>query len=175
MRMLTSGWVVCVFVAAQLDAAPIRTPLGKTEPDETPMMALDRLDNDGGVRLGDWSIWRFDGGGKSYFIVNHQTGLGMYLYWGSNGWVNYRTSEGTWMVLFPTGTPSPQDRRDLDIQRFLGKRANIRIAPGKYMIQNWAVTVTGDTIEFDTKNVPSTIRLQANSPEFTHNGRSISK
>src|SRR5262245_4415854 len=142
MRMLTAACVFVVLTVTALPAAPIRTPLGKADPDEMPMMALDRLDNDGGVRLGDWSSWRVDGGGKWYVIGTRQTGLGMYLYWGSNGWVNYRTGEGTWMVLFPTGTPSPQDRRDLDIQRFLGKRANVRIAPGKYMIQNWAVTVT---------------------------------
>ena len=172
MRQLTLAGAVLLMIAASLDAVPIREPVGKAEPDELPAVALDRLDKDAGLSFGDWSIWRYDEGGKSYFIVNQKTGLGMYLYWASNGWVNYR-AEGTWYVLFPTGNPQLQDRRDLQIDKFLNKRPAVRVAPGKYQVQGWVVTVTAETIEFETKNVPSVIRLRAHAPEFTHNGRAI--
>jgi hypothetical protein len=162
-----------VAFASLVYAVPDRAPLEKPSSQELPLVELDRLQKDSGAVFGDWCIWRHDEGGDAYFLINQKSGLGLYLWWGSNGWVNYRTREGVWYVLFPTGTPSLQDRKDLRIERFLGKQPAFRLATGKYAVKNWTITVSSDAIEMFTPNVMSRLNLRATSPEFTHNGRTI--
>ncbi len=169
------AWLFFVVVAAS-PAAPNREPSGKSGPEELRPIELTRLDKDGGAHFGDWLVWNHNQGGHSIYFINRKTGLTVYLPWSSNGWLNFRTGDGTWHVLYPTGAPSLQDRRDLDIQKFLGKQPPaVRVAPGNYKIQNWTITVTDDAMEIHTPNVRSTINLRATAPEFMHNGRTISK
>ena len=168
--------LACVFLAfaAVSVAAPNREPSGKSGPEEIKPIELTKLDMDAGVLFGEWILWNHNQGGHAVYLVNRRTGLAVYVPWSSNGWVNYRTGDGTWYVLFPTGTPSPQDRRDLDIQKFLGKQPpTLRVAPGVYKFQAWTVTINGDEMEILTPNIQSTITLRGSVPEFTHNGRTI--
>jgi hypothetical protein len=173
-----SRWIFCVAVLCSLDchalfAVPNREPAVKSGREELRAIDLTTLEKDGGAAFGDWAIWRYDQGGESYFLINQKTGLTVYLYWGSNGWVNYRTKEGMWFVFFPTGAPQVQDRRDLNVAPFLDKQPTVRIAPGKYTVKNWTITVTGETIEFFTPNVNSRLSIRRTAPEFTHNNRAI--
>lgn len=172
MKSWTSIALFAVF-SSLAHAVPDRAPLDKSSSAELPLVELDRLQKDSGAAFGDWIIWRHDEGGDAYFLINQKSGLGVYLWWGSNGWINYRTKEGVWYVLFPTGTPSLQDRKDLRIERFLGKQPALRLARGKHAVKNWTITITDDAIEMFTPNVMSRISLRASSPEFTHNGRTI--
>lgn len=163
-----------VATAAVALAAPNREPAGKSGPEEPMPIDLAKVAMDGGALFGDWIMWNHNQGGHSVYLVNRRTGMAIYLPWSSNGWLNFRTSDGTWYVLFPTGTPSLQDRRDLDIQKFLGKQPpTARVASGVYKFQAWTVTVTGDSMEILTPNVLSKITFRANSSEFTHNDRTI--
>ena len=106
-RIIAGGIAICLLVVASSRAVPDRKPPPQANPPELPAIDLHSLKTDAGVAFGDWSIWRYDQGGESYFMINQKTGLTVYLYWGSNGWVNYRTKDGAWHVLFPTGTASP--------------------------------------------------------------------
>jgi hypothetical protein len=160
--------------AASLAAAPNREPLGKSGQEELPAIELTHLEKEGGAVFGDWLLWNHDQGGHSIFLINQKTRLAIYLPWVSNGWINYRTNDGTWYVLFPTGAPSLQNRSDLNIEKFLGKKAPaVRLANGKYVIKGWTVAITNDGIDFHTPNVASRINIRAASPEFTHNARTI--
>jgi hypothetical protein len=162
-----------LLVAASLLAAPNREPLGNTEPEALPAIDLNSLKPDAGVAFGDWAVWRYDSGGESYFLINRKTNLIVYVYWGSNGWVNFRKSDGTWHVLFPGAGPELQDRRDLNVAPFVGKQPTVRVAPGKYTVKNWTITVTGDTMEFFTPNVKSHMSIRVSSGDFVHNDRTI--
>jgi hypothetical protein len=141
--------------AAASSAAPNREPLGKSGPEELPSIELTRLEKEGGAVFGDWLVWNHDQGGHSIFLINQKTGLTIYLPWVSNGWINYRTNDGAWYVLYPTGAPP------------------VRLATGKFVMKGWTVTITDDGIDFHTPNVPSRINVRAASPEFTHNSRTI--
>src|SRR5207249_9668839 len=117
MKYLLAAWLL-VAVSSLAHAVPDKAPLDKSSVEELPLIELDRLAKDSGAAFGDWIIWRHDESGDAYFLVNQKSGLGIYLWWGSNGWVNYRTRAGVWHVLYPTGEPSLQDRKDLRIERF---------------------------------------------------------
>jgi hypothetical protein len=172
-RIIAGGIAVCLLLVTSSGAVPDRKPPVPAEPLEMPTIDLNSLKTDAGVAFGDWSIWRYDQGGESYFMIHQKTGLTVYLYWGSNGWVNYRTKAGAWHVLYPTGQPSPQDRRDLNVVPFLGKQPTVRVAPGKYTVKNWTVTVTDETMEFFTPNVMSRMSIRRSSGDFMHNDRTI--
>lgn len=175
MKHLTILASIFLAISEPSIAAPNRMPSGKSGPEEIAAVDLTKVDMDAGVLFGEWILWNHNQGGHAVYFVNRRTGLVLYLPWSSNGWVNYRTGDGTWYVLFPTGTPSLQDRRDLDVQKFLGRQPpNVRVAPGIYKFQAWTVTVTAEAMEILTPNVQSTITLRAAAPEFTHNGRTIS-
>jgi len=155
-------------------AAPNRAPSGRSGPEELPGIALNRIEKDSGALFGDWILWNHDAGGHSMFLINRKTRLVVYLPWVSNGWLNFRTGEGTWYVLFPTGTPSLQNRAELNVEKFLDKQPpGVRLAAGKHVMNGWTVTITDDAIELETQNVLSRISLRATAPDFTHNGRSI--
>ena len=88
---------VCAFLAfaAFSMAAPNREPSGKSGPEEPQPIELTKLDMDSGAHFGDWLVWNHNQGGHSIYLVNRRTGLAIYLPWSSNGWLNYRTAEGT--------------------------------------------------------------------------------
>jgi hypothetical protein len=179
MRPIGMTWrcvAIVLILGAAATAAPNRAPLGRSGPEELPSIQLTRLEKDGGAVFGDWFLWNHDQGGHSIFLIHQKTGLTVYLPWDSNGWLNYRSSEGVWYVLFPTGTPSPQNRSDLNFETYFGKKAPpVRLASGKFVMKGWTVTITDEAIELQTQNVPSRISVRASAPEFTHNGRTISK
>jgi hypothetical protein len=162
---LLSAW-------SSLSAAPVRQREKPPEQNALPPIALDKIADNAGAVYGDWAIWRYDDG-KAFMIVNQKTNMVVYLTWVSNGWINYRTRAGTWHVLFPTGTPNLQDRRDLDAGRFLGKQPTHSLAEGKHTFQNWTVTIAPDAIEFFCPNIMSRMMVRPNATEFTHNNRVI--
>lgn len=173
MRMLILLACISIATCTYVSAAPVRTRDYQVEPDGPPPIPLDKIAKNAGAVYGDWLIWRYDDGGQSVMIVNQKTNMLIYLTWQSNGWINYRTGGGTWHVLFPTGTASLQDRRDLDITRFLGKQPTHSLAAGKHTFQNWTVTVTPEAIEFFCPTIRSQMIVRPNSAEFTHNNRVI--
>jgi hypothetical protein len=173
MRRLASISLAILVAWSAVSAAPVRQREKRQEPDGPPPIALDKIANNAGAVYGDWAIWRYDDGGQSVMIVNQKTNLLVYLTWQSNGWVNYRTGGGTWHVLFPTGTPSLQDRRDLDAGRFLGKQPTHSLAEGKHSFQNWNVNITPDAIEFFCPEIKSQMIVRPNSTAFTHNDRVV--
>jgi hypothetical protein len=167
---------ICLAILAAssgVTAAPVRERNYKLEPEGPPPIALDKIANNAGAVYGDWLIWRYDDGGQSVMIVNQKTNMLVYLTWQSNGWINYRTGGGVWHVLFPTGTPSLQNRSDLNAARFLGKQPTHRLSEGKHTFQNWTVTVAGDGIEFYCPSITSRMIVRPNSADFTHNDRVI--
>ena len=174
-KLLLFACISLVALAAWtgVTAAPVRERNYKLEPEGPPPIALDKIAANAGAVYGDWLIWRYDDGGQSVMIVNQKTNMVVYLTWQSNGWINYRTGGGVWHVLFPTGTPSLQNRSDLDANRFAGKVPTHRLAEGKHTFQNWTVTVADDGIEFYCPNVRSQIIVRPNSAAFTHNERVI--
>lgn len=172
-RMIAGAIALGMVLVAASGAVPDRKPPPGIEPPELPAIDLNSLKAGEGVAFGEWAIWRHDQGGESYFMINQKTGLTVYLYWGSNGWVNFRTKAGAWHVLYPTGTPSLQDRRDLDVLPYLTKQPAVRVAPGKYTVKNWTVNVIDDTMEFHTPQVRSLMVIRRSSGDFIHNDRTI--
>ena len=98
----------------------------------------------------------------------------VYLPWSSNGWLNYRVSAGQWFDLLSQGTPDAQKRDDLQAARFVGKQPAAILAPGRYLFERWAVTVSSDALDFhNTAPHNDRMTIRPYTPGFTHNGRMI--
>jgi hypothetical protein len=173
LRMFAGCIAVSLFVTASTYAVPNRESRGNTEPAELPTIDLKSLKVGDGAAFGDWAIWRYNNGGESYFVINRKTNLVVYLNWDSNGWINFRKSDGTWHILYSNGAPGPTNCPDLDAAPYLAKQPTVRVAPDKYTVKGWTITVTGDTMEFFIPNVRSQMTMRASSEEVTHNDRTI--
>jgi hypothetical protein len=170
-------------------AAAPRDEKGKIEPKKdqaTPKsVELNLLEKNAGANFGNWAVWRFDEGVKALVLVNQKTGYAIYLPWSSNGWVNYRTKEGAWHVVFHKGEPELQDRKDLKIAPFLGKRPTDNLEVGKYsfegteivegkkVVQRWTVKVTKEYLDFHNASYDDRLTIRRSTGEATHNGRTI--
>jgi hypothetical protein len=172
-RMFAGCIAISLSAAASAFAVPNRESRGNSEPAELPSIDLKSLKVGDGAAFGDWAIWRYNNGGESYFLINRKTNLTVYLHWDSNGWVYFRKSDASWHVLYSNGAPGPHDGRTLEVAPFLAKQPSVRVAPGKYTVKGWTITVNGDTMEFFIPNVRSEMTIRATSEEVTHNARTI--
>ena len=173
-------------------AAPIRQPRGMAEAEQLPELPITRIKTGTGAIFGNWHIWGIDvkplrgveEGGPSIVLINQTNGLVLYLPWTSNGWVNHRNSDGKWHVLFNSGQSSPQDRADLRVEQFNGRRPEHRLAAGQHEMAitvanreelrtTWQVKVTADTLEFYLPSGNTRITLYRTGAEFTNNNRII--
>jgi hypothetical protein len=137
-------------------------------------LALDAIPEDGGAKFGDWTIWRYDGGDKAIFLINQKSGYAIYLPWSSNGWINFRTGDAVWYVVFTTGQPEKQNRPDLPIAKFIDRKPPpAELATGKYKFMNWTVEVTANVMQFHGSDFNASITFNINSPVFVHNDRKI--
>jgi hypothetical protein len=135
---------------------------------------LDQLADEQGARFGDWVLWRHDSGGNAIVMVHQPSGQVVYMPWSSNGWLNFRLPNGVWNVLYTHGAPSPQNRSDLQIAKFLNRRPEVVVQPGAYKFQHWNVTVGADSIEFhNTAPHKDRMTIRPHAVEFTHNGRTV--
>src|SRR5690349_20083763 len=107
-------WVLvsCTLVlwASQGQAVPDRAPSVKyDEPEQLQAIALDKLPKEGFAVFGGWLVCNnIDEHGV--IVIHRQTRLAIYLPWASNGWVNYRSGDGTSYVLWTHGANDPQNR-----------------------------------------------------------------
>jgi hypothetical protein len=138
---------------------------------EPPPFALDQLPKDGALVFGNWVIGH-TAHENGIILIQKQTRLAVYLPWASNGWVNYRSTDGTSYVLWSRGGSDPQ-QRDYDIDRLLAKQPHGRIANGKFTFQNWTLIVTDETLQFQCSAMGCRMTVRRDAPVFVHNDRTI--
>ena len=126
-----------------------------------------------GTNFGDWAVWNHPDLGPALLLIHQKTGYAIYLPWSSNGWINFRAKDGNWMVLFSKGDPEAQDRKDLNVARFLEKRPTANIEEGKSTFREWEMKVGKDTIEFHNLNYGDRLTVSRSSGAFIHNARTI--
>ena len=73
----------------------------------------------------------------------------------------------------PAEVSPDEEGGELNVVPFLGKQPTVRVAPGKYTVKNWTITVTEDAMEFYTPNVISRMSIRRASGDFMHNNRAI--
>jgi hypothetical protein len=140
-------------------------------PDDLPPVALDQLTKQGAAQFGDWLVCKnIDENGL--IIIQRQSKLAIYLPWASNGWVNYRTADGTSYVLWSKGGSDPQ-QRNYYLDKLLAQPPPGRLVAGKHTFQAWTVTVADDAIEFQCSAMGCRMTVRRHDPGFVHNGRSI--
>lgn len=153
-------------------AAPIRESHGYRGPmEEKPSIALNMLPKDQTATFGDWIIGHTPDE-HGIILVHRPSKLAVYLPWASNGWVNYRGTDGISQVLYSRGAPSPQGR-DYNLDKLLAKPSPPRLSPGACEIQQWTVTVTEDSIQFHCKAMNCRMIIPRFAGNFTHNNRTI--
>lgn len=160
--------------------APARVAAQDAEP-----IGLHLLQPNQGAHFGEWAVWRYDEGDKAFFLIHQKTGLTVYLPWTSNGWINYRTGDGVWHVLFSKGDAEYQKRDDLQVAKFLGKKPAPAAETGMFTFEattmdngvkethTWTAKVTKEFIDFHNPKYGDRITIRANSSSFLHNGRTI--
>jgi hypothetical protein len=149
--VLLGYFAVLLLVGAEFAGNAAAQGKAKDEPKTT---ELHLLEKNGGANFGDWAVWRYEEGGAAIFLINQKTGYAIYLPWSSNGWINYRTKDGDWHVLFSKGEPEPQKRDD-------------------YTFKDWTVKVTKDLIDFHNSTHDDRMTIRRSTGEFIHNGRAI--
>lgn len=161
---------LCTFAALLLVGAAFTQDKGK---DAAKTIELSGLEKGAGANFGDWAIWNYQDLGPALLLIDQKTGYVVYLPWSSNGWINLRTKEGDWMVLFAKGEPEAQDRKDLQTAKFLDKRPTLDLEEGKYTFREWDVKVTKGAIEFHNINYGDRLTMQRSSGSLVHNARPI--
>jgi hypothetical protein len=170
-RLLLVIGLAAGLCAGECAAVPDRAPRMEPAPDQLPTIALDQLAKEGGVLFGDWLVCRnIDENGL--IIIHRQSKLAIYLPWASNGWVNYRTSDGVSYVLWSRGGADPQ-QRNYYLDKLLAQPPPARLAAGKHTFQSWTVTVNDDVIDFHCSSMNCRMSVQRHASDFTHNGRTI--
>ena len=172
-RVFLIGIVVCCTAGLAHALVPDRpAPPSKKQAPQT--VKLDQLADENGARFGDWVLWRYDSGGAAIILTHLPSGQIIYMPWSSNGWLNFRPPSGAWQVLYSQGTPSPQNRDDIQSAKFLNQRPDMVVQPGQYTFLRWNVTVGADSIEFQN-TAPHNDRMiiRPNVVEFTHNNRTV--
>jgi hypothetical protein len=141
--------------------------------DAAKKVELSSLEKNGGANFGDWAVWNHHDLGPALLLVNQKTGYAIYLPSASNGWINFRTKDGAWMVLFSKGEPEAQDRKDLNVAQFLDKRPPVDLDEGKATLRDWEVKIAKDTIEFHNASYGDRLTISRTSGAFVHNARTI--
>lgn len=134
---------------------------------------LQNLARDAGANFGDWTIWNYQEGGPAFVLVHPKTGSIIYLPWASNGWINFRAKNGDWQLLCSKGEPIAQERKELQLAKFLDNRPTLELEAGKYTFKDWTVKVAKDKIEFHNSAYDDRLIIQPTTAEFVHNGRKI--
>src|SRR5262249_15543558 len=161
------------FGATRSDAVPDRAPSVKyEEPEQLKAIALNDIPKEGFAVFGGWLVCsNIDEHGV--IVIHRQTRLAIYLPWASNGWINYRTADGTSYVLWTHGTSDPQNR-NYYFEKFIDKPPQARLAPGTHKFNQWTVTVTASAMEFHCAALNCRMTIRANESTFTHNKRTVS-
>jgi hypothetical protein len=171
-RILLTSFAFVLFVASPGLTAPRREPSGMSGGAiEIPAIPLDKLAKDGVIAFGDWVVGQTSHE-NGILLVHKQTRMGIYLPWASNGWINYRSADGTGHVHWSQGGSAPQ-QRDYELDRLFAKPTQQRVAPGRYDFQTWNVTVTDDTMVLNCTNMGCRLTIRRDVPAFTHNARTV--
>jgi hypothetical protein len=140
-------------------------------------VALDQLEPGEGVVWGDWIIWRNrekEPRKVALFLQHRASQSIIYVWSGSNGWINYRDNAGEWYLKLSQGTPEKQDRKDLKVNDYLtAKPSDRRLGFGTRTLGNWKVTITAEQMELTNDLSNDRLLLKADSGVFTHNGRRL--
>lgn len=153
---------------------------GSGEPLDQPKSqrpALDQLEPGEGVVWGDWIVWRNrerEPRRTALFLQHPASKQVVYVWSGSNGWINFRTSAGEWYLKLSQGRPEKQDRKDLKVNDYLNaKPGERRLNFGVTRLGNWNIKLTAEQMELINDESNDRLTLKADSGVFTHNGRRL--
>lgn len=163
--------LVALCIAGNAIAAPIRESPRNPEVEEKPSVPLEKLAKDQTASFGDWTVGHAHEE-NGLILIHRPSKLAVYLPWSSNGWVNYRTGDGTSRVLYSRGDSQPQGR-EYHLDKLLAKPAPMNLAAGVHTLQMWTVTVTAETMEFHCKAMNCRMTIRRSEAKFTHNSRTI--
>jgi len=173
--MLCCCWGVGVGAAMRAGEPPGEPPL--PDQPQAQRVALDQLEPGEGVVWGDWIIWRNrekEPRKVALFLQHRASQSIIYVWSGSNGWINYRDNAGEWYLKLSQGNPEKQDRKDLKVNDYLtAKPSDRRLGFGTGTLGNWKVTLTAEQMELTNDLSNDRLLLKADSGVFTHNGRRL--
>jgi hypothetical protein len=139
-----------------------------------PLPVLDNLPLDEGLRFGDWAVWRDDRLADHYLYVIHRpTGRVVHVVTVSNGWLNYRTEAGTWYVVWTSGSSDPQDRGDLQVERYLRRRPAHELGADIFTAGEWSMEVNRRRLTMTYRPARVRLAFERRSPRWTWNGRHL--
>lgn len=106
-----------------------------------------------GLRFGVWAVWRASVGdppGDDLYIVHPQREWRLYTPIHSNGWFNYTTDAGVWMLHFGWvgEESSEQDRSDVHAERFISRQPAGDWPEGRFAEGEWVVECAGHRLTF---------------------------